>query len=74
MTYEEARDKIVDGLTRKLKVKSKFYFNDLTQGNFCAAGCSYNHLFEAVFRVALGFGQADFDFDFVTPPLLADGL
>ena len=31
MTYEEARDKIVDGLTKKLKIKSKFYFNDLTK-------------------------------------------
>jgi len=29
MEYEEAKEKIVAGLTKKLKVKSKFYFNDL---------------------------------------------
>jgi len=29
MEYEEAKQKIVDGLTKKLKSKSKFYFNDL---------------------------------------------
>jgi Mn-dependent DtxR family transcriptional regulator len=31
MEYEEAKQKIVDGLTKKLKSKSKFYFNDLTK-------------------------------------------
>jgi Mn-dependent DtxR family transcriptional regulator len=31
MDYEEAKQKIVDGLTRKLKSKSKFYFNDLAK-------------------------------------------
>jgi len=29
MEYEEAKKKVVDELTRKLKTKSKFYFNDL---------------------------------------------
>jgi Mn-dependent DtxR family transcriptional regulator len=29
--YEEAKQKIVDGLTKKLKTKSKFYFNDLAK-------------------------------------------
>lgn len=31
MEYEEAKEKIVAGLTKKLKVKSKFYFNDLAK-------------------------------------------
>ena len=31
MDYEEAKQKIVDGLTKKQKVKSKFYFNDLAK-------------------------------------------
>jgi len=31
MEYEEAKKLIVDGLTKKLKVKSKFYFNDLAK-------------------------------------------
>ena len=31
MDYEEAKQKIVDGLTKKLKTKSKFYFNDLSK-------------------------------------------
>ena len=31
MEYEEAKEKIVAGLTKKLKTKSKFYFNDLTK-------------------------------------------
>jgi Mn-dependent DtxR family transcriptional regulator len=31
MDYEEAKQKIVDGLTKKLKSKSKFYFNDLAK-------------------------------------------
>jgi len=31
MEYEEAKQKIVDGLTKKLKSKSKFYFNDLAK-------------------------------------------
>jgi Mn-dependent DtxR family transcriptional regulator len=31
MDYEEAKQKIIDGLTKKLKTKSKFYFNDLTK-------------------------------------------
>jgi Mn-dependent DtxR family transcriptional regulator len=29
MEYEAAKTKIVEGLTKKLKTKSKFYFNDL---------------------------------------------
>jgi Mn-dependent DtxR family transcriptional regulator len=31
MEYEEAKQKIVDGLTKKQNVKSKFYFNDLAK-------------------------------------------
>jgi Mn-dependent DtxR family transcriptional regulator len=31
MEYDEAKQKIVDGLTKKLKTKSKFYFNDLAK-------------------------------------------
>jgi Mn-dependent DtxR family transcriptional regulator len=31
MEYEEAKAKIVEELTRKLKSKSKFYFNDLSK-------------------------------------------
>ena len=31
MEYEEAKEKIVAGLTKKQKVKSKFYFNDLAK-------------------------------------------
>jgi len=31
MEYEEAKTKIVEELTRKLKSKSKFYFNDLAK-------------------------------------------
>jgi hypothetical protein len=31
MEYEEAKKLIVDELTKKLKTKSKFYFNDLTK-------------------------------------------
>jgi MarR-like DNA-binding transcriptional regulator SgrR of sgrS sRNA len=31
MEYEEAKQLIVDGLTKKQKVKSKFYFNDLAK-------------------------------------------
>ena len=31
MEYEEAKKLIVDGLTKKLKTKSKFYFNDLAK-------------------------------------------
>jgi Mn-dependent DtxR family transcriptional regulator len=31
MEYEEAKIKIKEGLTKKLKTKSKFYFNDLTK-------------------------------------------
>ena len=31
MEYEEAKKKIVDALTKKQKVKSKFYFNDLAK-------------------------------------------
>ncbi len=30
MDYAEAKAKIVEGLTKKLKTKSKFYFNDLS--------------------------------------------
>jgi Mn-dependent DtxR family transcriptional regulator len=29
--YEEAKTKIVEALTKKLKSKSKFYFNDLSK-------------------------------------------
>jgi len=31
MEYEEAKTLIVDALTKKLKSKSKFYFNDLSK-------------------------------------------
>ena len=31
LDYEESKEKIVAGLTKKLKVKSKFYFNDLSK-------------------------------------------
>jgi len=31
MDYEEAKQKIVEGLTKKQKTKSKFYFNDLAK-------------------------------------------
>ncbi len=31
MEYEEAKEKIVAGLEKKAKTKSKFYFNDLTK-------------------------------------------
>ncbi|PIE67859.1 MAG: sulfite reductase [Deltaproteobacteria bacterium] len=31
MEYEEAKEKIVAALTKKLKTKSKFYFNDLAK-------------------------------------------
>ena len=31
MDYEEAKKMIVDGLTKKQKSKSKFYFNDLSK-------------------------------------------
>ena len=31
MEYEEAKKLIVEGLTKKLKTKSKFYFNDLAK-------------------------------------------
>jgi Mn-dependent DtxR family transcriptional regulator len=31
MEYEEAKQLIVDQLTKKLKTKSKFYFNDLSK-------------------------------------------
>jgi len=31
MDYEEAKEKIVTELTKKLKNKSKFYFNDLAK-------------------------------------------
>ena len=31
MDYEEAKEKIVTGLTKKSKSKSKFYFNDLAK-------------------------------------------
>ena len=31
MEYEEAKEKIVTELTKKLKTKSKFYFNDLAK-------------------------------------------
>ena len=31
MDYEEAKKLIVDGLTKKQKSKSKFYFNDLSK-------------------------------------------
>jgi predicted ArsR family transcriptional regulator len=31
MEYEEAKTRIVEGLTKKSKIKSKFYFNDLAK-------------------------------------------
>ena len=31
MEYEEAKQKIVEGLHKKQKTKSKFYFNDLSK-------------------------------------------
>ncbi len=31
MEYEEAKAKIVEGLEKKAKTKSKFYFNDLSK-------------------------------------------
>jgi len=31
MEYEEAKSKVVEALTKKLKTKSKFYFNDLSK-------------------------------------------
>jgi hypothetical protein len=31
LDYEEAKTKIVEALTKKLKTKSKFYFNDLSK-------------------------------------------
>ena len=31
MEYEEAKEKITAALTKKLKTKSKFYFNDLAK-------------------------------------------
>jgi Mn-dependent DtxR family transcriptional regulator len=31
MEYEEAKEKIVAGLMKKQKTKSKFYFNDLSK-------------------------------------------
>lgn len=31
MDYEEAKTKVVEALTKKLKTKSKFYFNDLSK-------------------------------------------
>ena len=31
MEYEEAKEKIVAGLQKKAKTKSKFYFNDLAK-------------------------------------------
>lgn len=31
MEYDEAKERIVAGLTKKLKTKSKFYFNDLSK-------------------------------------------
>lgn len=31
MDYEEAKEKVVAELTKKLKSKSKFYFNDLAK-------------------------------------------
>ena len=31
LEYEEARNKIVEALEKKQKVKSKFYFNDLAK-------------------------------------------
>jgi len=31
LDYEESKQKIIDALTKKLKTKSKFYFNDLSK-------------------------------------------
>jgi Mn-dependent DtxR family transcriptional regulator len=31
LDYEESKNKIVEALTKKLKNKSKFYFNDLSK-------------------------------------------
>jgi Mn-dependent DtxR family transcriptional regulator len=31
LDYNESKDKIVEALTKKLKTKSKFYFNDLAK-------------------------------------------
>lgn len=31
MEYEEAKQLLIDGLQKKLKTKSKFYFNDLSK-------------------------------------------
>jgi Mn-dependent DtxR family transcriptional regulator len=31
MEYEEAKQKLIDGLQKKQKTKSKFYFNDLAK-------------------------------------------
>jgi Mn-dependent DtxR family transcriptional regulator len=31
MEYEEAKTKIIEGLQKKSKTKSKFYFNDLSK-------------------------------------------
>ena len=31
MEYEEAKQKLIEGLQKKLKTKSKFYFNDLAK-------------------------------------------
>jgi Mn-dependent DtxR family transcriptional regulator len=31
MEYNEAKDKLVEGLQKKQKTKSKFYFNDLSK-------------------------------------------
>ncbi len=31
LDYEESKEKIVTALTKKLKTKSKFYFNDLSK-------------------------------------------
>ena len=31
LDYEESKNKIVEGLQKKLKTKSKFYFNDLAK-------------------------------------------
>jgi Mn-dependent DtxR family transcriptional regulator len=31
LDYNESKEKIVEGLTKKLKTKSKFYFNDLAK-------------------------------------------
>jgi Mn-dependent DtxR family transcriptional regulator len=31
LEYEESKNKIVEGLQKKLKTKSKFYFNDLAK-------------------------------------------